>query len=187
MGTVINNANFSITGDYRDIITHADGTITKTPWQHNLVVSSITKLIAALISGNMTSGTLYWAIGSGDPAWDDAEGTENGVPEPELTETRLTSEIGRKVLQSTNVEFYSVDNEPTEDVTNKLHISVRFNEDECNGDWREFGLFGGDDATVMMNTGIMLDKKHHGIITKTSDTTIERHLILTFNIQQPTS
>lgn len=171
-------ANVRIDGMFKDIIRCGDKVVEETPWTHNLVVQSVTNLIAAQISGKMGSGNLYWAVGSGDTSWD-AEGAD---VKPTLGETQLTNEIGRKKITDTDIEFYTADNQHSDDITNRLHITSMFTEEECNGNWREFGLFGGDDAGVMVNTGIMIDKKHHGLISKTNETTVERHLILTFNL-----
>lgn len=170
---------FNVTGEWKDVIRHSDGTIEETSWSHNLVVKSITTLIASLIGGQGVLGDIYWAVGSGDPDWD-----TNPV-DPTLEETQLTNEIGRKrIFTNTNVEFYDETNNHSDDPTNKLHITTIFEEQDCNGDWREFGLFAGESVSIMMNTGTMIDKKHHGVIAKTVDTTVERHLILTFNISE---
>ena len=169
------NGCFKIDGMYYDIIKR-NGKIEITPCRHNLVVTSVTKLISALLGGKISSGIKYWAVGSGDDSWD------TNPADPQLSEVRLTNEIGRKVITADDIEFYDSNNNPSPTPTNRLHIHATFGEDECNGKWREFGLFGGDDASVVVNSGIMVDKKHHDVITKTSDTIIERHIVLTFNL-----
>ena len=169
------NGYFKVDGMYYDVI-RRNGKTEITPCSHNLVVTSIIKLISSLLGNKMSNGIGYWAVGSGNDSWD-----TNPV-DPQLSETLLTNEIGRKAITISNIEFYDNDNNPSVTPTNRLHISITFNEDECNGKWREFGLFGGDGASVTINSGIMIDKKHHNIITKTSDTTIERHIVLTFNL-----
>ena len=100
--------------------------------------------------------------------------------DPTASETKLTSEIGRKSIST--IEFYDSNNGVSATPTNKIHIAVTFSENECNGTWREFGLFGGDTASSTADSGIMIDKKHHNIITKTQDIVIERHIVLTFNL-----
>lgn len=177
---VLDTNNMKVDGIFKDVIRKNGKVVAETEWKHNLVVQSVTKLIAALVGGKMTSGNLYWAVGSGDASWS-ADGAD---VKPTLGETQLTNEIGRKKISDESIEFYTADNKPVAEgeISNRLHITAMFNENECNGDWREFGLFGGDDASVMVNTGIMIDKKHHGLISKTEETTVERHLILTFNL-----
>ena len=170
------NRNLAVSGVYRDIIRNVNtGDVFATPWQHNLVVTSALNLITSLFGGKTSNGLKYWAVGSGADSWD-----ETSI-DPQLSETTLTNEIGRKLISTDDIEFYDSNNKPSVKPTNRLHISLTFNEDECNGKWREFGLFGGD-ASAVMNTGIMVDKKHHSIITKTNETTIERHIILTFTL-----
>ena len=57
--------------------------------------------------------------------------------------------------------------------SNILQIRRVFTEIECNGVWREFGIFGGN-ATETANSGIMINKRHHGVITKTNEMKVER-------------
>lgn len=161
-----------VTGECKDII-RRDGKIIDVIKSHNIVVNSSLNLIAGVV-GNQISNELYWAVGSGSKDWDDTP------IDPVATETKLTSEIGRKLINpTTNIEFYDNVNKSTTTPTNRLHFSILFEEDECNGVWREFGIFGGD-ASVAIDSGIMIDKKHHGVVTKDTNTTIERHLIITF-------
>ena len=65
--------------------------------------------------------------------------------------------------------------------SNILQVKRVFGEDECNGTWREFGIFGGN-ATSAANSGIMINKRHHGVITKTSDMTVERVMRFVLNL-----
>lgn len=165
------NIGLVVTGECKDIV-KVDGKVVDTIVSHNVVVNSSLNLIAGLV-GNLIDNNLYWAIGSGNESWDDTP------VDPQKTEVRLTNEIGRKRLTDANIEFYDGVNKPSNTPTNRLHISTLFEEDECNGEWREFGIFGGD-ATAVVGSGILIDKKHHGVVTKDTNTTIERHLIITF-------
>lgn len=174
---VVNNDihNMSVTGEFQDIITDKrTGKVTKTKWSHNLVVESVTKLVAALIHNQFASNKVYWAVGSGEDSWD------TSMPAVQVSDCALTHEIGRKEVTNT-IEYYNESNNPTETITNKLHITATFTEEDCNGDWREFGLFAGD-ATQTLGSGIMIDNKRHSHIGKTNEMVIERHLILTFNL-----
>lgn len=169
------NAGLKVDGLFRDIIINKrTGEVKASKWEHNIVVNSAINLITALLAGKNTKGIKYWAVGSGANSWD------TKPVDPTASETKLTSEIGRKSIST--IEFYNSNNGISTTPTNKIHIAVTFNENECNGAWREFGLFGGDTASSTADSGIMIDKKHHSIITKTQDIVIERHIILTFNL-----
>lgn len=169
------NAGLKVDGMFRDIITNKrTGEVKVSKWEHNLVVNSAINLITALLAGKNTKGIGYWAVGSGADSWDTTS------VDPTASETKLTSEIGRKSISM--IEFYDSNNGVSATPTNKIHIAVTFNENECNGTWREFGLFGGDTASSTADSGIMIDKKHHNVITKTQDIVIERHIVLTFNL-----
>lgn len=176
-------AGLKVDGQFKDIIKRNGRVVEETPWNHNIVVTSVTTLIAALIAGKLPTHKLYWAVGSGSEDWD----TETDIPAPTPNETSLVNEIGRKLIEFDSVEFYDAANKPVEDgkMSNRIHITALFGEEECNGDWREFGIFGGN-ATSDLGSGIMIDDKRHKHIAKTTDTVIERHLILTFNLGSST-
>lgn len=143
---------------------------------HNLVVNSFLKLVMALCSGNMSTGIKYWAVGNGDASWD------SELPEPEINASRLTSEIGRVKISPSDITFLNGDDSISAIPTNILQIRHTFGVDDCNGEWREFGLFGGDDATESTNSGIIINKKHHSIITKTREMAIDRTMKFTLTI-----
>ena len=89
------------------------------------------------------------------------------------------NETYRKAITPENITFIDADNTPTSEVTNKLQVSVTFNEDEANGELREFALFGGK-ATDSLNSGLMVNHKIHPIIFKTDGMILERLIRLTF-------
>ena len=143
---------------------------------HNLVVSSFLNLVMCLLKQEKGySGLQYWAVGSGENYWD------NNVPTPDVSASRLTAELGRVPISSNEVVFLNSDYEVSPIPTNVIQISHTFGADECNGVWREFGIFGGN-ATSVANSGIMINKKHHAVITKTEEMTIERVMRFTFNL-----
>ena len=121
------------------------------------------------------TGIQYWAVGSGAPSWD------TNMPTPELTATRLTSEIGRVPISADELAFLDQDYRVVSTPTNILQISHTFGADDCNGVWREFGIFGGN-ATAVLNSGIMVNKRHHSVITKTEEMTIERIMRFTLSL-----
>lgn len=142
---------------------------------HNLVVSSFLNLVMCLLKRQSGySGIQYWAIGSGATSWD------SNTPSPSLDATKLTAEIGRSVINPSDIKFLNNNYEEVSTPTPIIQISHTFGTDECNGTWREFGIFGGN-ATASANSGIMINKRHHSVITKTTDMTIER--IMRFTIK----
>ena len=141
---------------------------------HNLVVNKVLPLIMGMLKGSL-SGIQYWAIGSGSSSWD-----SNPVS-PTLSETKLTKEIVRKAVTASEMKYvdpktYVESSSPT----TCLQISTTYYENEGNGAWREFGLFGGN-ATSAKDSGFMIDKKHHAILTKTNEMVVERKIFLTIS------
>ena len=143
---------------------------------HNLVVNSFLNLVMCLLKQQSGyTGIQYWAVGSGVPSWD------TSMPTPELTATRLTAEIGRVPITADELAFLDQDYKVVSTPTNILQISHTFGADDCNGVWREFGIFGGN-ATAVLNSGIMINKRHHSVITKTEEMTIERIMRFTLSL-----
>lgn len=143
---------------------------------HNLIVNSFLKLAMALLKGQGGfSGIGYWAVGSGASSWD------TNLPDPEINATVLTSEIGRVKIAASEISFLDANYNVSANPTNILQIKHTFGANDCNGVWREFGIFGGQ-ASATANTGLMINKKHHKVITKTSDMTIERTMRFTLNL-----
>lgn len=141
---------------------------------HNLVVDKVLPLIMALLKGSL-SGVQYWAVGSGSTSWD-----SNPV-NPLLTETKLTNELGRKAITASNMTFVDPETlETSSSPTTCLEISCTFYEEDCNGVWREFGIFGGN-ATTTKDSGYMIDKKHHSLLTKTEEMVVDRKIFLSIS------
>lgn len=167
--------NRSFIGEYTDTIYHADGTV-EVREGRNTIVNGIGKLIACLLKKHEGySGLGYWAVGSGSEGWD------NQSPTPaQPTDTKCTAEIGRKVINPSDIKFLDESNRETETVTNKIQVTVTFAEGDCNGTWREFALFGGN-ATSAKDSGIAINHKTHPIMVKTSSMVVERKIRFTFN------
>lgn len=141
---------------------------------HNLVVTSFLKLITYALK-NSNGGIKYWAVGQGASSWD------SNMPNPTLSEIKLTSEIGRVAISSSDITFLNSNGTTSSTPTNIIQVKHTFGTDDCNGTWREFGIFGGT-ATATANSGIMMNKRHHAVITKTSDMTIERVMKFTLGL-----
>ena len=143
---------------------------------HNLVVNSFLKLVMCLLKQeNGYSGITYWAVGSGASSWD------SNQPTPAVGDTKLTAELGRKPIDKSNIVFLNSNYEVSSTPTNIIRISHTFGAEDCNGVWREFAIFGGN-ATSEKDTGIMINKRHHAILTKTNEMSVERVMIFTLSL-----
>lgn len=164
-----------MTGQIIDRIYHKDGRVEERVG-HNIVVNSFLNLVMCLLKKQSGyQGVQYWAVGSGASSWD------NNMPNPELTATRLTAELGRVAISASEIVFLDSNYNVTTTPTNIIQISHTFGANDCNGVWREFGIFGGN-ATTSANSGIMINKRHHAVITKTEEMTIERIMRFTLSL-----
>lgn len=145
---------------------------------HNIIVNSFLNLTMALMAGATGyAGIQYWAIGSGNASWD------SDPVDPAENATQLTNEIGRVAIASSEIKFVDAEYQESATPTNILQIEHSFGANDCNGTWREFGLFGGN-ATTTANSGIMINKKHHAVLTKTADMTIDRTMRFTLTLAE---
>ena len=169
------NANLKqgFKGEFRDIITYADGTVEVTDWSRNTIVNDVTKAIAYALA--QKGGATFWAVGKGLETWDNVN-----PPSPNATDNVLTSEIGRKAISASNIVFLNDSGSVSSTPTNVIQITVTFGANECNGSWREFAIVGGN-ATASANTGILINHKTHALIQKDSNMQIERQMRFTFN------
>ena len=169
--------NVHMTGQSIDRI-YKNGVLVEERVGHNLVVNSFLNLVMCLLKNqNGYTGLQYWAVGSGVSSWDG----EGKLPSPEGNATTLTNELGRVPLSASDIKFLNSNYEVVTTPTNILEVSHTFGANDCNGVWREFGIFGGN-ATSAKNSGIMINKRHHAIITKTEDMTIERVMRFTLSL-----
>ena len=165
----------SMTGHCIDRI-YKNGVLVEEIEGHNLVVSSFVNLIMSLLKKQAGyTGIQYWAVGSGASSWD------SNMPSPSLSDTRLTAELGRVEIDPSKIEFLTPDYGTSDVPTNIIQISHSFGEKDCNGTWREFAIFGGN-ATDSRNSGIMINKRHHSVLTKTEEMTVERIMRFTLNL-----
>ena len=172
----VRNNNFDERKHWKvtDVITYPDGT-KETRNYVNTVVDDCSRLIASLMKGQAGhKGIAYWAVGSGAGTWDNAN-----PPAPAVGDTKLVNETFRKAIQPSDIVFLDVNDNVTALVTNKLQIKVSFLEAEANGELREFGLYGGE-ATATKGSGIMINRKTHGLIYKTSGMQLERTIRIVF-------
>ena len=164
-----------MTGEIIDTIHYKDGRVEKRVG-HNLVVNNFLKLVMSLLKGETGyKGIQYWAVGSGASSWD------NSMPSPSINSTKLTAELGRVAITAGEIKFLTPEYGVSSVPTNIIQITHTFGPSDCNGVWREFGIFGGN-ATATKNSGLMINKRHHAIITKTEEMTIERVMRFTLNL-----
>jgi hypothetical protein len=166
-------------GEVSDVLIDVEtGERTVLPISYNTVVNNASVLIAALIKRHAGyAGALFWEVGSGDPAWSDS-----APPAPAVTDFKLQTPVFRKAIQLTDMSFIDGANAVSATPTNRLQIVVKFLTTEANGYLREFGIFGGGaDAVVgTLGSGLMINRKTHGVIYKTSGMELERTIRFTF-------
>jgi hypothetical protein len=163
-----------VTGEYNDIIHYADGRVEDLGWNNNLVVTNASVLIACLMKRETGySGLQYWAVGQGLEAWGSTP------PDPTLSAVKLVSEIYRKQISLTDLVFLDASGNISGVPTNIVQVDVTFAAGEGTGTWREFGVFGGN-ATSTADSGININYKTHGPITKSADMSIQRRIKFTF-------
>lgn len=169
------NNSLHAVGQFKDRVYDANTgeLIHETEWSRNTIVNNINKAIAYALAGK--GGLCYWAVGSGQSGWDD-----NNLPSPSPTDTQLVNEIGRKAIPSSAFKFLDASGNITANITNVLQITLTFNASECNGDWREFAIVGGD-ASSVINSGVLINHKIHKLQSKTENLQIERSMRFTFN------
>lgn len=160
------------TGEVVDVmINPITGERTEVGHYHNLIVDTCSILIAGLMKGDLQP-LQYIAVGSGSSSWNN-----ESLPNPLPTDTKLLAEVFRK--QIAGVDYIDTNNVVTTTKTNKIQIKVLFLENEANGELRELGVFGGN-ATTTKDTGIMVNRKIHPLIYKTSGMQLERTIRFTF-------
>jgi hypothetical protein len=165
-------------GEYQDILLGPQGEmIWARPWQHNLIVNGMSKVLAALLKGD-SRGALFWAVGAGKVAWDSEGQPTNKDTLRELT--RLYHETARRPILPGQIVFFSGETF-SPDVTNQLEIKMNLTVEhirEDNHHLREFGLFAN--ASAIPNSGTLLNHRIHARIDMDRGFTLQRTLHLTF-------
>jgi hypothetical protein len=180
-GEIHDYVTFLEDGDYQltdDILVSAKaGETFEMPVGYNLVVDDCSRLIASLMKNHAGhEGIKYWEVGSGQSTWNDAS-----PPAPNATDKGLNNPLYRKAVKSSDISFIDGSANVVSHVTNRIQVTVTFGSTEANGYLREFGLFGGgSDCDTTLGSGIMVNRKTHGVIYKTSGIQLERKLRLTF-------
>ena len=164
-----------MTGEITDRI-FKNGVLVDERHGHNLVVNSFLRLVMCLLKKQSGyTGIQYWAVGSGAASWD------SNMPTPDINATQLTAELGRVAIPASEIVFLDSNYDETATPTNIIQVKHVFGTADCNGVWREFGLFGGN-ATSNANSGILINKRHLAVITKTNEMTVERTMRFTLSL-----
>lgn len=143
---------------------------------NNIIVEDITKLIAALIKRHTGfSGALYWENGTGLDSWDDTPVV------PTKSDHALVTPLYRKEISASDIIFIDEEGVESSEPTNRIQISIRFTELESNGKLRELGIWGGN-ASATLGSGIIINHRIHGILTKNDEMILDRKLRLTFSL-----
>ena len=160
--------------EIEDKLIYVDGTEEIRKY-HNVVVNGCSTMIAILFANKSGyTGLQYWAVGKGDSTW-----SNDNPPVPSVTNSKLTSETFRKAITSDCISFIDASNNISATPTNRIQVALTFNENEANGELREFGLYTGN-ATATLNSGIMINQKIHPVIYKTTGMKLARTIRLTF-------
>lgn len=129
---------------------------------HNLIVIGFGYLVASLLKGDATFGfpLQYWGIGPGEGSFWDALSVTARQAKSIFALTQLYDETFRKPV---TIIFIDNNSDPVAPgPTNRIEAQATFGVDVI-GEFREFGLFGGD-ASTTLDTGLMIDHKSHTVI-----------------------
>ena len=146
--------------------------VSKTEWEHNVIVDSISTLLGALFRGETGySGIQYVVVGSGQVSWD-----ADGVPDATAAQTDMVSELARVAA---TVSYLDSANALSLTPTSRLSISGVFTSTLGNESWREWGIVGGN-ATAVADSGLLIDYRTNELVNKTSSDTFLRRVRLSF-------
>ena len=176
----------AMSGRYQDrFFNHQGILLWQSSWRSNRILNNCDRLLAALLKGEVgMEGLLYWAVGEGQPIWDDL------LPNPQSTNTQLTQEVARFPLAPGQINY--IDDQgnfsiiPTQRLEILLDIDGSTLVDSGFQSLREFGLFGGD-ATTAPDSGFMINQVIHPRIDVAPGMTLSRTLQLTFTLSDETA
>jgi hypothetical protein len=168
-------------GEWRDVYKDERGNVVHdTGWNPNQVQNTNAVLLASVCKNRVGyTGFLYFAFGTGLPAWDTA------APTQPFTQTGLTTEVFRKSVPPASITFRNAitgaNIEPTP--SNVIQVDVTLALGEANGNaLREFGVFSGN-ATGVSGSGLTTNWIVHSRIDKNASISIERAVRFTFEVQ----
>ncbi|MBD1836296.1 hypothetical protein H6F61_27340 [Cyanobacteria bacterium FACHB-472] len=165
-------------GEFQDTLIDIDSNVIwQTPWQPNLIVDGLRRVLAALIKGE-GQALSFWAVGIGQDSWDNLPPVLPSDDERRQL-TQLYRETKRKPIPAEQMIF--IGGTPS-NPSNQLQIRVDFFAEDIPvlGDrrLREFGLISG--GTADPNTGVLINHRIHPRIDLQEGFTLQRTLRLTF-------
>ncbi len=158
-----------IRGVYRNRVYTACGCLRfDSGWSSNTLVDTTWPLIAGLLKNQARwHGIRFWAIGTGEEAWDLA-------PVPANPRSgRLVNEIRRNRIRPDDIVWLDTQGEETDNPTTRIEVRSEFSWPRRDQTLREFGLFGGD-ATRDADSGQLINYVIHPRIDLNAGETLSR-------------
>jgi len=165
-------------GAWRDRIYKHGRLVKDTGWVPNQVQNTNAILLASLCKNRSGyDGFQYFALGEGLASWD------SSPPSQPYSDTTLTSEVFRKSIPVPTITFrHPITGALSATQTNVIQVDVTIGTGEANGyALREFAVFGGN-ATVVVDSGLMVDWITHARIDKNSSISIDRSVKFTYEV-----
>lgn len=127
-----------------------DVLVKRTKPKHNIITQPFTTLVAMLLANDpsLTGGILYHAIGEGDAAWD-----TGGIPDPEWSDTKLLTELDRKVPDGISYIKYG-DGTPQSGTVTTIVDPRRVVGSEIVGRFEPDDFFNGMEVEVIAGTNL---------------------------------
>lgn len=177
-----------IQGRYKDTLTwesfSGSQKVEYREWKPNQVQDGATFIIGERITGS-SEGQVnnpfsnykpirYLALGSGEP-----------TSQP-YNSNRLTNEYERINIAYSDFTFLNDQGSELSPqvASGRFKIDLTLTAAEGNGTLREFGLFGGQDATATINTGTMFNWVTHDLINKDPTLIINRVIDISLSINR---
>ncbi len=154
-----------LAGTYTDRLYDVSGALVFDHSSSNLIVYGALDLIGSLLCHQPGAAPIRWfAVGSGNAAWDAAP------PTPVPATTGLVAEVFRKPLEQGDITY-----DPT---AKALTLQLDLGPNDTVGPLREFGVFGGGAASARPGSGTLVNYKVHPVIQKAAGQTLDRQLVL---------
>jgi beta-lactam-binding protein with PASTA domain/uncharacterized protein YozE (UPF0346 family) len=163
------NSGYLINYATHDVIEKSQGTVLRRrlelTFRSDDMLDSALDLIAGLLRSEPSlCGIRYWALGAGDPEWDQTP------PEMNPKVNALANEVYRKSLIPNRHTSYDPN-------TKMLKVRASFAFDEAADVLREFGVFGGN-ATNRSGSGHLVYYESHSPINKHMPLGLENEISL---------
>ena len=159
-------------GEHRDVLLGPDGELVwEREWGQNVLVDTARINLAALVKGDPSAGRVaFWAVGTGDPAWD-AGPPADAV---RMTFTKLVAEVARKPIAPGQITFSPPGAAGKTLEIQSTFVAADFDQAKPLPLLREFGLFSSGTPSLLMNHRV------HPPIGMQPGFTLQRTLRLTF-------